>query len=474
MNQDKLFAQTRWRLASGYALVMGFILSVCGLAVYEAIVHTHWQTLERELEAVAGTLHDSIETKLKQPGHLESTPQQLLPDPEPPSKRHVVGAIYQGNYYVRLLDGSRRTIAMAGLMPPGVSFPCSRCKGHTWDTLKDASGNRFHQVSLPLHSPNYAFWGYLQVGRSLQDLDDHLDRLKLILLLGLPIAMILVGGSSWWLAGLAMKPIYQSYRQIEQFTADAAHELRTPIAASQATVESALMMPDLSYQETQDILGTIDRQNQRLAQLVADLLLLARMDKKVVPTGLRLCCLNDIVNDSVEEFQALAMSTEIALTSMVPVGEPLNIVGVPEQLYRLVSNLIVNAIQYTSAGGSVTVVLDRSHLDALIHVQDTGIGIAPEERSRIFDRFYRVNSDRSRHTGGSGLGLAIAKAIVQAHQGSIQVQSELSKGSMFTIRLPLEVVPSKSDRSSFFTRLYRPSQPIRCLSQKPSKGKAIL
>jgi signal transduction histidine kinase len=89
----------------------------------------------------------------------------------------------------------------------------------------------------------------------------------------------------------------------------------------------------------------------------------------------------------------------------------------------------------------------------VIHIQDTGIGIAPSEQTQIFDRFYRVNSDRSRHTGGSGLGLAIAKAIVQTHQGSLQVQSELGKGSLFTIRLPLGVTSPESDRSSFFKGL---------------------
>ncbi|MBW4545334.1 MAG: ATP-binding protein [Symplocastrum torsivum CPER-KK1] len=113
--------------------------------------------------------------------------------------------------------------------------------------------------------------------------------------------------------------------------------------------------------------------------------------------------------------------------------------GDEEQFYRLISNLIINAIQYTPAEGQVTVVLDHSDHQALIQIQDTGIGIAPSEQTQIFDRFYRVNSDRSRHTGGSGLGLAIAKAIVQAHQGGLQVHSELGKGSTFTIRLPLGV-----------------------------------
>jgi signal transduction histidine kinase len=108
-----------------------------------------------------------------------------------------------------------------------------------------------------------------------------------------------------------------------------------------------------------------------------------------------------------------------------------------EQIYRLISNLIVNGIQYTSAGGTVTVVLENSERDAVIEVQDTGIGIAPPEQKRIFDRFYRVNTGRSRSTGGSGLGLAIAQAIVQAHHGNIQVHSQLGDGSTFIVQLPL-------------------------------------
>ena len=109
------------------------------------------------------------------------------------------------------------------------------------------------------------------------------------------------------------------------------------------------------------------------------------------------------------------------------------------------------------------VILNCSDHHVLLQIQDTGIGMADSEQRQIFDRFYRVNSDRSRNTGGSGLGLAIAQAIVQAHHGSLQVQSVLGKGSTFTIRLPLEVGSPKSDReallqadrSSFFKRLYR-------------------
>ena len=150
-----------------------------------------------------------------------------------------------------------------------------------------------------------------------------------------------------------------------------------------------------------------------------------------------LCCLNDVISDLVEEFAAMAISAQVKLTSTIRVDEEVNIVGDSEQLYRLVSNLIINAIQYTPPGGKVTVILDRSDHYAITQVEDTGIGIPQNEISRIFDRFYRVNSDRSRHTGGSGLGLAIAKAIVKSHQGSLNVQSEFGQGSTFTIKFPV-------------------------------------
>lgn len=148
--------------------------------------------------------------------------------------------------------------------------------------------------------------------------------------------------------------------------------------------------------------------------------------------------MNDIINDLIEEFAALAIANNLTLTSTVKEAKILNIIGNEDQLYRLFSNLIINAIQYTLPGGKVTVSLDRNDRYAVIQVQDTGIGIPQPEQNRIFDRFYRVNSDRSRNTGGSGLGLAIAQALVQAHHGSLNVQSELGQGSTFTTKLPLK------------------------------------
>ncbi|MDF5725713.1 MAG: ATP-binding protein [Rhizonema sp. PD37] len=453
MNQNKLFKSTRVRLALWYAIVMGLILTLCGFGVYKAVSHARWVALDQELKSVAGTLHDSIELKLQQPGRLEPIIAQLLPNIcavgdkciqlQSNSQHHILSAISTGYYYVRFFDNSGRLIATAGCHPEGLPPVLNKTP---WQTLKDSKGNIYHQISIILHTQDNRSWGYIQVGRSLEEFSHYLDTVKLILGLGLPMAMSMVAVASWWLARLAMQPIYQSYKQIQQFTADAAHELRTPLAATQATVESALLMPQLDEPEAREILQTLHRQNQRLTTLVTDLLLLARLDRQPLPIRQE-CCLDEIINDLIEEFEAMAFSVCVTLTSSIHAPQPFNIVGDSEQLYRLISNLIINAIQYTPSLGKVTVFLERSEYYAVIKVQDTGIGIPQMEFSQIFERFYRVNSDRSRSTGGSGLGLAISQAIVRAHQGNLNVQSELGKGSTFTIRLPLDATSCNSVRS---------------------------
>jgi signal transduction histidine kinase len=147
--------------------------------------------------------------------------------------------------------------------------------------------------------------------------------------------------------------------------------------------------------------------------------------------------LNDVITDVAEEFAALALSNGIKLIYQIETDEIISVMGEQEQLYRLVTNLVINAIQHSFKGGKVTLVLRRENNKALIEVTDTGIGISEDEQKLIFDRFYRVNKARSRDRGGSGLGLAIAKAIAVAHQGKIKVKSELDKGSTFTVCLPI-------------------------------------
>ncbi|MEY2859488.1 MAG: hypothetical protein RLZZ74_3804, partial [Cyanobacteriota bacterium] len=242
-------------------------------------------------------------------------------------------------------------------------------------------------------------------------------------------------------AELAIRPIYQAYRQMQQFTADAAHELRTPLAAIQATAQSNLMLPSLSEEQAKDTLKTIVRQNKRLSYLVADLLTLCRIDgelssSKAGQVKQDKISLAELMIEVEEELAALAIASKINLKSQISVSEQLKVIGDRQQLYRLIINLVTNAIQYTPAGGKVTLSLTEEHHNAIICIRDTGIGISKTEQKRIFDRFYRVDQARSRSQGGAGLGLAIAKAIAVAHRGSIEVESSLGQGSNFTVRLP--------------------------------------
>jgi signal transduction histidine kinase len=411
---------------------MGSILIFCGVGLHRAIALAYYQTLDRELESVAGTWHDNLESNLNSSANLATVARELLPSSS--SQRHLVGAIYRGDYYIRLLDTSEQVVGVFGWQPS--QLPVTRGK-ITWKTLVDAKGDRYRQISIPMHAQRHAFIGYLQMGRSLRKLEENLAQMQLILALGIAIAMLVAVISSWWLSQLAMQPIYQSYTQIQQFTADAAHELRTPLAAISATVESALRVPQMTLRETEELLNTLKGQNKRLASLVADLLLLARMDVQDISASFQPCCLNEIIADLVEELTGLALASQITLEADFQLEQPCYIKGDESQLYRLISNLIVNALQHTPKGGKVWVTLslsDRHHVQ--IQVQDTGVGIPLEAQSHIFDRFYRINSDRSRHSGGTGLGLAIAKAIAQNHGGDLQVTSQPTQGATFTMTIP--------------------------------------
>ena len=445
MKQNRLFSKSRWRLASWYAAILSIVLFICALGFYEAVAHAHRITINQELKSVAGTLHDSLLPVLKQPGKIEPEVKELLPNTclvetdcynQDRFQSLRLGVIGQDKYYLRLFDLSENLVAVAGMQPklPQVFDRQQR------DILNDTEGTRYLSISFLLHTQQGRNWGYLQVGRSLEDVDRYLANVRWILLFGVPFIVLLVAVVSWWLSGLAIRPIFQSYLQMQQFTADAAHELRTPLAAIQATAQSDLMLPILSENKAKDTLKSIVRQNKRLSYLVADLLTLCRIDgEKTIDASSRKrekVTLANLIIEVEEDLLALAMASEIELSSQIKVSQPIEIMGDRQQLYRLITNLVTNAIQYTPVGGKVFISLTEEHHQAVISVRDTGIGIARKDQKHIFDRFYRVDKARSRSKGGSGLGLAIARAIALAHKGSLEVQSEIGRGSNFLLRLP--------------------------------------
>ncbi|MBE7384934.1 MAG: two-component sensor histidine kinase [Leptolyngbya sp. SIO1E4] len=453
MNSQKLFRRSRMRLAGWYALVMGGILSLLGLGMARALIQANWGALEREIESIAGTLHDSLEPMLPPSEDPTSVLQQIFPDlclveqpcePNPSLiQRHTTGISDRSTYYIRLFDNQGNLLAFSPNQPEPQPASLNLT---TWQTLQTEDGNRYRQFTTIIHSAHahapgeelheHPSWGYLQVGRTLATFDAELRRLRWILIGGLPLALGLIAISSWWLSGLAMQPIYQSYQRQQQFTANAAHELRSPLASLLATVEAMLRLSHAQQEQVPSMLQTVERQGRRLSQLVADLLLLTSLEQDTSSKPPQPCCLNDIVADLTEEFAELAATSDIHLSSQVP-ETAIDFSGHESQLYRLVSNLMANAIQHTPSGGSVLVSLGAHDRSAIITVKDTGIGIPVSEQSRIFERFYRVNSDRSRKTGGTGLGLAIARVIAHRHHGQLTVESEVGQGSLFKIHLPL-------------------------------------
>jgi signal transduction histidine kinase len=447
--QTKLLNRTRLQLTVCYSLVMGLLLSVFGFITYQVLIQAYLYAIDQELQTVAKAFHRNLEHVLIKPGQVSPALKEILSDlclvDQPcstvvsdrsvdPSHQKMLEA-YQQNYYLRFLSQSEQLIATSGFRPRDLPPTPTTVE---WSTLRDRWGERYHQISMPLHTFNQHTWGYLQVGRSLREVDRRLAGFQHVLWVGVPVSVLFVGLSSWWLAGLAMRPVQRSYRQMQQFTADAAHELRTPLTAILATTDSVLRMPAASAPDLRETVVTVDRQASRFLSMVKDLLLLSRLEQHTLSFQPRSLCLNDLVVDVVDEFAALAESADLTLVQTSQTPKPLEILGDEDQLYRLLSNLVANAITYTPPQGQVTLHLHQERHHAVIQVQDTGIGMTPQDRSRVFDRFYRVNQDRSRQSGGTGLGLAIAHAITEAHRGSLHVESTVGRGSTFTVRLPLK------------------------------------
>ncbi|MFQ3618149.1 MAG: HAMP domain-containing sensor histidine kinase [Cyanobacteriota bacterium] len=292
--------------------------------------------------------------------------------------------------------------------------------------------------------------GYLRVSHPWFEVTKPTRQLIRDLALGTALLVGTVAGIGWLLSELAMAPVRESYQRLKQFTADASHELRNPIAVIQTNVQVALadVNPDPAMQQQQ--LKVIERLTRRLGRLVDDLLFLARQDSGTKLARREAIALQPLLEEVLEEQDSIAADKPVSLSldispELQQMPDAVQIQGDRDQLIRLFTNLISNAIQYTPANGKVTVSVNRAkHNPAQLQVQvrDTGAGIPAESLPYLFDRFYRVDpartsDSRSKASSGSGLGLAIAKVITENHQGHIQVDSELGKGTVFTVTLPV-------------------------------------
>jgi signal transduction histidine kinase len=177
---------------------------------------------------------------------------------------------------------------------------------------------------------------------------------------------------------------------------------------------------------------------KRMSDIVKDLLLVSRLDNQEdAPVNTESVQLNDLVTDVVERLKGYAKKHEVKLTISPRNVQDMNIVTAnKDHLFRAISNIVKNGIDYNRPGGSVTISTEHNQEQAIITVTDTGIGIANHEIPKLFDRFYRVDKSRSRQVGGNGLGLSIVQSIAHAHDGNIAIDSKAGKGTTVTLTLP--------------------------------------
>jgi heavy metal sensor kinase len=224
-----------------------------------------------------------------------------------------------------------------------------------------------------------------------------------------------------------------SFRQMRKFNADAAHELRTPLAIIQGETEIALMSRNLP-EEIRIILASNLEELDRLTRIVNDLLTLSEAEAGRQVLTKQPVNVGKLLVDLVEQMRLLASDRNITIE--VQCTPNLWIDADKLWIRRVILNLLDNAIKYSKDRGIIEVQAGRENSLIKIHVRDRGIGIHPEDLPRIFDRFYRADPARNRDTGGAGLGLALVKWVVEAHNGSIRVDSEPDQGTLFEVFLP--------------------------------------
>jgi heavy metal sensor kinase len=236
--------------------------------------------------------------------------------------------------------------------------------------------------------------------------------------------------------------IESAFRRITEFTADASHELRTPVSLIRTEAELALRR-NRGEAEYKESLQHILLEAERTTSLIEQLLSLARADSGRESLRLQPVDLSETLRSVVDGWQQVARIRNLQFTACLDVP-PYYVLGDETLLRRLADILLDNAFKYTSAPGSVQLSLVPKADSVAITVKDSGVGIAEEEQGRIFERFYRVDKARTRVQGGAGLGLAIAQWIVAQHAGSIAVESRPGDGSTFRVKLPMTAAPVKN------------------------------
>ena len=459
----------RLRLTLWYVILLAILLAVFSGALFAVFSLSLFSEVDRRLEIRASEVNTSLATALE----LQSDPRVFILRGGrltlPTADMFAMPGVFvqvstlEGVALTRSENLGAQTLAVSSTVLDGVGRGESSYASLSRNTVP----LRVYVSPLTVRNQSVAA---IIVAESLQPVNDTLRRLAMLLIGGIVLGLVIASIVGALLAGSALAPIdritqtaqaiarsndltrrieqkptrdevgrlaetfnemlariEELFRAQQRFVADVSHELRSPLTAIRGNLDLLLRGAD-----SQAALAAIDSEASRMQRLVQDLLLLAQADAGV-----------EIQKQSVE-FDALLLEVyhQAKLTTReVKVSladwDQVQVVGDADRLKQLFLNLIDNAIKYTPVGGVVTLALVRDGNRARVSIADTGIGIPEKDVAHIFDRFYRVDKSRAREQGGTGLGLSISKWIVDQHGGQIQVQSQVGKGSTFTVWLPL-------------------------------------
>lgn len=446
----------RWRLSALYTALTIIVLAIFSGAVYIGMQRQLSNQLDEDLKsqaalAVLAVNPTSFETQYEFTD--EALFRLILPS----------GDVY---YYRGTQDLSASPLDSSDIL--------AALSGRTAYNTVEYQGKKLRVISVPLQRQDGEIVAAVQLGYPLSRIDDPLNVLVKALFVIAPAAIFAAAALGYMLAGRALQPVSritslaseidgddlherlnldlphdeigrlastfdsmlgridQAFQRQKQFTGDAAHELRTPLALMRSQIDLAVSQGE-TPEDFRDALNALDGDVGRMTALVGTLLSLARADAGELHLNRDTFDLADVAEDVVEQLQPIAEENGLTLTTQFA---PTQVEADADMLIQVLVNLLDNAIKNTPTGGTITVETRIDHGRALLIVRDTGIGIPAEHLDRIFDRFYRVDTGRARSRGGSGLGLAICQSIAHAHGGEIAATSAPGAGSTFTLAIP--------------------------------------
>jgi OmpR-family two-component system manganese-sensing sensor histidine kinase len=426
-----MFTRSRRNLAYLFAISMGSILVIFAIVAYYLGVREQLMVFDNQLSLTSKTIAQKAEKRHNKRWQFEQKDFFILDDTLPQSNSELV--------YVRLYDSNKQLIESTGSpvyrqLTRDRGFQTIQVNGNSTQT---STGKQWlRELTLPILQDNQII-GYLQIAAPLTPVRESLMRARLFLTLGVPLTLGMIGITGWFLGGLAMEPTRRAYERLQRFSADASHELRAPLAAILSNAQVALIPP---YDESEQRfrLENIVEIAKSMSNLIGNLLFLSRHDGPIDTAKFESIDLVKLLQGLVMQYRQQATTQNLNFTSHLP-EQPVNVKADADLLKQAIVNLLGNAFKYTPGGGTVKLRLFTQSHRAIIQVEDNGIGIPEEDLPHIFERFYRVDTARSRQTGGFGLGLAIAQQIVQVHRGQITAKSVVAAGSTFQIELPQKV-----------------------------------